>query len=186
MTASIPTKEPEFFIAGDTVKWTKELLDYKPADGWVLSYALVQAGSQKTITASDNGDGSHLATISAADSANYTAGTYYWQAYVTKSTERYLVCEGRVEVKQNFASMSNGHDGRSHIKKVIDALEAMIEGKASKDQKEYKIGDRLLIRMDPAELLKWLNHYKILYKQELQKENIENGGSGFSHGQVRF
>ncbi len=186
MTASIPKKEPDSFVAGDTVKWTKYLSDYLPSDGWTLKYIFVSDAAQETVTGTDNGDGSHLLTIAAATSAGYAAGIQYWQAYVTDGTDRYKVAEGRVEVKPDFESQTNGYDARSHIKKVLDALEATILGKASKDQMSYSIAGRSLDRMEPGELIKWHNHYQILYKQELQAEGMANGDAPANKGQVRF
>lgn len=186
MSAEIPTKEPLRFIAGDTVKWTKSVPDYLPADGWVLTYALLKDGLKKTITATDNGDGTHAAVIALADSANYTAGIYYWQAYVTYSGERFKVDEGRVEVKPNFATKANGYDARSHVIKTLEALEATIEGKATKDQLSYSINGRSIQRLAPEDLIKWMNHYKRLYQQELNKEAAANGELPNNKVQVRF
>lgn len=186
MTATIPTKEPVVFTAGNTVKWTKSLSDYLPADGWVLTYALVMAGKLIELTATDNGDGSHLISITAANSVGYTAGIYHWQAYVTKGTERYPVGSARLEIKPNFATQTTGYDNTSHVKNVLDALEATILGKASKDQMSYTINGTTVARMTPEEIIKWQNHYKILYKQELQAESIANGDAPSNKGQVRF
>lgn len=186
MTTSIPTQEPQVFTAGDTVKWKKYLGDYTPVDGWTLSYAMVMSGSQKTVTATDNGDGSHLVTINAADSGNYNAGIYHWQAYVSKGSERYQVGYGRFEVKPDFSSKTTGYDNTSHVKNVLDALEATILGKASKDQLSYTINGTTVGRMSPSDLIRWQNHYKILYKQELQIEKMSNGALPGNKGQVRF
>jgi len=186
MTATIPTKEPVVFTAGNTIKWTKSLASYSPDDSWALTYALVIAGNLKEITATNNGNGSFLAAISAADSAAYPAGIYHWQAYVTKNGERYEVGHGRLEVKPNFASKTTGYDNSSHVKNVLDALEATILGKASKDQISYTINGTTVARMTSEELIKWQNHYKILYKQELQAESINNGDAPANKGQVRF
>lgn len=186
MTATTPTKEPDVFTAGDTVKWTKSFSDYLPADSWVLTYALVIASTRIILTATDNGDGSHLITVSAADSAGYAAGIYHWQAYATKGTERYQVGKGRLEIKPDFASQSTGYDNTSHVKNVLDALEATILGKASKDQMSYTINGTTVARMTPEEIIKWQNHYKILYKQELQAESISNGDAPSNKGRVRF
>ena len=186
MTATIPTKEPVVITAGDTVKWTKSLSDYLPGDSWVLSYAFVITGDQLIVTATDNGDGSHLATIAASDTGTLTVGIYHWQAYVTKGTERYRVGYGRVEVKPNFEDQSTGYDNTSHVKNVLDALEATILGKASKDQMSYTIAGTTVSKMTPEDLIKWQNHYRIMHKQELQAEGIDNGDAPSNKGQVRF
>ena len=178
MAVDIPTTEPLQFVAGDTVKWTKSLADYLPADSWVLTYALVREGSQEEITATDNGDGTHAITIAAAITAAYTAGMYSWQAYVTKAAERYLADAGELEVLADFASQSTGHDGRSLVKQTLDALEATILGRASSDQLSMSIQGRSIARVPPTELLKWRDIYRAEYAAEKQRDRIANGQAG--------
>lgn len=183
---TIPTTEPLSFIAGDTVKWTKDLSDYKPEDGWTLTYALVQDGNQETITATDNGDSTHLAAITAATSGAYGLGMYHWQAYVTKATERYTVDSGTLEVLTNFATQSAGYDNRSHVKKTLDALEATILGKASTDQLSVSINGRSISNMKPEDLIKWRDLYKSEYAREQKAEAIKNGTGVSSKIVTRF
>jgi len=183
---NINTTEPDAFVAGNTVKFTKSLPDYLPADGWVLSYAFVKDGDQQLVTATDNGDGLHLITISAADSAKFKDGIYHYQASVSKGGERYQVVNNRLEVKPNFATQTKGFDSRSHVKKVLDALEAVFEKKATKDQASYTIGDKSISRLTPAELINWKNHYQRLYNAELKSERIKNGEAAGNKIRVRF
>ena len=183
---TIPENEPEFFIAGDTVKWRKSLPEYRPADGWTLRYDFVKDGDKQSVTATDGGDGSHLVTISASQSADFTPGIYHWQATVSDGTDRYTVATGRIEVKPDFVAVQNGYDARSHVRKVLDALEATILGKASKDQMSYTIAGRSLARMSPGELLKWKNHYETLYRQEIAAEKLANGERPAGRIMVRF
>jgi hypothetical protein len=68
---------------------------------------------------------------------------------------------------------ANPVDDRSHIKKVLDAIEAVIEGRASRSEKEYSLGDKKLVSMTHEELFKQWNRYKFLYKQELQAKGLE-------------
>ena len=60
MALETPTIEPETIVAGDTVKFIKELSDFLPVDSWVLKYSLVKDGARIDITSPDNGDGRHL------------------------------------------------------------------------------------------------------------------------------
>lgn len=186
MAATIPLNEPSSFTAGDTVKWRINAPDYLPADGWVLSYALVQSGNQKTITGTNNGDGTHLATITAANSATYSTGIYFYQAYVTLSGERFKIREGRIEVKPNFATATTGVDARSHVKTVLDALEATLANKASRDQLSYTINGTTIAKLTPAEIIKWHNHYSTMYRQELAAEKVAQGESQGNIIRVRF
>ena len=133
--ADTPTIEPAEIVAGDTLSWRREDLtaDY-PACSWTLTYVL--AGPQKhTISASADPDfpEAFLVSVPAADTANYQAGNYWWAAYVSKDAERYQIATGQITVKENLSAASAGYDGRSHARKVLDALEAVLEGKATRD-----------------------------------------------------
>jgi len=165
MTASIPTKEPTEITAGDTWTWSRSLSDYLASDSWTLSYALVNVDNLITITATADGD-DHLVEVAAATTAGYAPGSYNWQAYVIKSGERYQVDSGVLEVKPNFAEQTAGYDGRSHVKKVLDALDALIEGKATSDQLAYSIAGRSISKMSPEELIKWRDLYAGRYQRE--------------------
>ena len=177
---TIPSIEPSKITAGDTLKFTKNLPDYLPADSWVLSYALVKDGLTISIAASDNSDGTHLVNVSAATTAAYKAGTYKWQSYVTKTTDRYSIGSGTIEVVDDFAA-SNGLDARAHCKIVLDALEATIQNKATKDQSGYSISfgeggaSRSISRLSFGELLDARKLYRSEYRRLKQQERISQG-----------
>ncbi len=149
---------PRNFTVGDTLSFTEYVGDYLPDDGWVLSYQLVDGSHQHTITGSDNGDGDHLVAATAATTSAWVAGDYNWQSYVTKADERHSIAGGLFTLKPNFAAGSV--DARSHVKKVLDAIESLLEGKAGKDVDSYSIHGRSLSRMNVTELLTWRDKYK--------------------------
>lgn len=176
MTAEIPNREPSQITAGDTVQWTRtDLSDYLPADGWALSYVLINSAAKITISATTSGTG-YAVTVSAATSAAYTAGKYKWQAYVTNSgtSQRKTVDSGEIEIKPNFSSQTT-YDSRSHVKKVLDAIDAVIENRASLDQESYEIMGRSLKRTPLNDLLKLRNEYAAKYLAEQNAENLANG-----------
>ena len=43
---------------------------------------------------------------------------------------------------------------------MLDAIEALIEGRATKDVSSYSIAGRSLTRMTPDELVKWRSTYR--------------------------
>ena len=147
---------------------SRSFSDYPASGGWTLTYALVNTSNKIAITASADGDG-HLVEVAAATTVAYVAGTYDWQAYVTKDPERYQVDSGVMEILPDFAVQTGGYDARSHVKKVLDALEAMIEGKASQDQLSYAIGGRSISKLSPQEVIDWRDAYAQLYRRELRK-----------------
>lgn len=184
MTTEIPTIEPSQFTVGDTVKWKKTLDCFKASDSWVLTYSLRNATNTINLTATASGD-DHLISLTAVTTAAYTAGEYWYQAYVTKGAERYQVETGSIVIKENLAASAT-FDGRSHVKKVLDALEATILGKASKDQLSYSIQGRSLSRMSASEVIEWRDKYKAEYQQELREERIAKGLGNNSIVKVRF
>jgi hypothetical protein len=186
MTIEIPTNEPLKIVAGDYVQWKRELSDFPADDGWVLTYTLLNATTKITITAAADG-ADHLVTLAIATTAAYTAGEYTWQAYATKAatSQRYKVDEGTMEVEANFAALST-LDARTHVKKVLDAIEAVIENRATLDQEEYSIQGRSLRRTPMEDLLTLHKRYKRLYAEEQNRERLRNGLGGSNRLLMRF
>lgn len=165
--------EPLEFIAGDTIIWEKSLSDYPADDSWVLSYAIRDnSGHNYPVTAAASGD-KHLVTITAATSAAYVPGTYSWQSYVTKSTVRHSVASGSLNILPNFATATG--DLRSNAKRILDAVEAVLEGQATTAQQEYTIQGRSLKKIPIADLIVLRDKYASIYQSELAAERIKNG-----------
>lgn len=176
MAAELETVEPTEVVAGNTIQWKiAEDDDYAIADGWVLSYAFVNANHQFEINCSDNGDNYHLASIDAATSADIPAGKYKWQSYITKAAERYPVDDGDLEVHTNFATVDGGFDARTFWQTVLDNVEAVIEGRATKDQSSYTVNGRQLSRTPIADLLVLYDKAKKNVVNEKRAEDISKG-----------
>lgn len=184
MTFTVPSVEPDRLVAGVTWKWTLDS-GFDPAT-WTLSYALVRTAEQITFSASDNGDGTHLVNVAAATTAGYGAGLYRWQSFVSDGSDRHKLSAGEIEVVTDYAGESSGFDGRSHVKTVLDALEATIAGKATSDQLSVSIGDASLSRMSPAELIEWHSAYQQFYRQEQDAAKAARGFGGQGFVRVRF
>lgn len=178
---TVPICEPAELVAGDTWIWTRpDLVSAYPASqGWSLSYVLVNAGAVIAVSATAEGD---VFTVNAPaeTTADKVAGVYNWEAYVAVGTDRFRVGRGTVKILPNLqAAGLTGHDGRSHARRVLDAIEAVIEGRASKDQASYQIGDRRLDRTPITDLLKLRNTYKAEVGRERQAERLRQGkGTG--------
>ncbi len=172
MAYTIPTGEPDSFTQGETVKWYKSFADFEPAD-WTLSYNFV-GPSTFTVTATTSG-GVFLSTISSTDSASYADGDYYYQAQVTNGTETYVVKNGTTTILATLANEKAGYDGRSHAQKVLDSIEAVIEGRASQSDKEIEIDGRRIDRLTPRELMQFHSAYKAKVRAEKNAERRENG-----------
>lgn len=189
MSAPIPSCEPDEVHQGDTLSWTKSLADYLPADGWTLKYALSNADGRITIEASDNGDGTHLVSVAASTTDDYTAGIYTGQGYVENDAgERYTVWKGKIKIAAglHLDAAASGYDARSHACKVVDALEAAIEGRATSTQLATSIAGRSISLMGFDELERWLNYYKRIVSSEDAARRREQGRSSRQVVKVRF
>jgi hypothetical protein len=166
---------PTTIVAGDTMAWTDDrFTDYPASEGWTLTTEIVGSATDLgTFTASASGD-NYVTTIAAATTAAWTAADYSFQQFVTLSGARYLVNSGTVTVKANLATATT-HDGRSHVKTTLDAIEAVLESKATKDQASYSIAGRALTTYSWEELIAMRSKYRQWYEAEQQAWRVEQG-----------
>jgi hypothetical protein len=179
MAAEIPTKEPAELVVGDTWQWTKSLGDYpaNAAPAWALTYYLRSAAGEISIAAVASG-ADHAVSVAKATTAAYKPGYYGWDAIVDNGTERHFVGHGALTVKPDPTKTGAGFDPRSHARKVLEAIEAVIEKRATKDQEEYSIGGRSLKRTPVEELMELKNFYKGEVMREDAAASIAQGESG--------
>lgn len=172
MTPPIPTAEPSTFIAGDTVKWTREFAGYPATDSWVLTYVFQGPMKLEVTAAMAPASGTGWAvTIPAASTASLTAGVYKWQAYVTKASERFVVASGVTTVQPNLAVAPAGSQ-ESPNEKMLAAIQAVLQGRALDGIESYSIAGRAVNKIPVAELLKLETHY-------LQKVHAERNPDTF-------
>lgn len=174
--ASLPDREPAAVVAGDTVRWRRRLPEHPTADGWTLKYRLINAANRYDIVASVQGD-EFLVEASAATTAAWAPGTYAWQAYVERPGERHTVGGGTLAVKPNLAAQSAGYDTRSHARRALEAIEAVLERRASEAHLEYEIAGRRLRFIPVAELLALRDRYRMEVRAE---EDAERAAAGLA------
>ena len=165
------TTEPSSVYAGDTVAWTKSLNDY-PATAWTLYYALQRDGGSISIEASADGN-THSVSVAAATTATWVPATYQWTAYVSDGTNRYTVETGEITIKPN--PTAGGYDTRGYAKRMLDAIEALLEGRATSDVSSYSIGGRSLSKMSVSELVQWRQKFRREYESEKAAERVARG-----------
>ena len=165
---------PTTWNQGDTIEWDVTVPDYPASDGWTLTYEAKSSTSDlATITASANGD-DYTVTVSASTSSGYSVGDYHYVAYVTKSAERFTVDSGRVSILKNFETSGN-YDDRSHAETVLDAINAVLESRATKDQESYSIAGRSLNRTPIADLIMLRDKYKTEVVRDERADRIRRG-----------
>lgn len=94
------------------------------------------------------------------------AGRYYWQLFAERGTTKILLDCGELEVIPNLLNEEAGYDGRTDAEKGLDAVNACLLGKASKDQLSYTIKGRSLTRYSVDELKKLRAHFVMLVRKE--------------------
>ena len=180
-STNYPTQVPSELQLGDFWAWKRDDLasDYPVAD-YSLSYEFNlidgSTASNFTLTATESGD---EYIISTSSTTSYTVGNYNWISYITRSSDsaRVKLEEGYVEIQDNYATTSNSV--RSHAKKILDAVEAVLENRATMDQQSMSIAGRSLSRMSIDDLMTFRDRYKAEYLKEVKIARIKNGlGSG--------
>lgn len=188
---SYPTQEPNELVVGDFWSWKRDDLttDY-PTDSYSLSYEFhCDSGGggshQFTINATE-ANSTYYIEVPAATTANYNPHDYIWGAYITKTSnsERIQIDEGKTTLLPNLADTNA--DLRSHAKIVLDAIEAVIQGRATIDQSSMSIAGRSLSRLTVDELMTFRDRYKAEYLKECKEARIKNKQSSGNSIKVRF
>lgn len=183
MTATIPQTEPTEITAGDYIQWLIPGGDY-PAPDWDLSYTLINDSNKYDVTAADSG-GDHLVTIDNATSGAFVAGVYKYQRYVSNGSQRITTGSGEITINPDYSSAAT-LDTRTQTKRILDAINAVIEKRASVDQESYQIAGRALRRTPMADLIKLRDRYQAMYSAEQRAEKIKNGMSASNKIYVRL
>lgn len=129
--------------------------DEYPAPEWSLS-ALLRGPDQIDIVASVD----HVFSVKAATTSGWTAGLYNVSVRATLADDVLEIEAGQLTITADLASAPAGKDQRGHARKVLDNIQAVLEGRASKDQSSYTINGRTLVRTPMADLLLLRDRYK--------------------------
>lgn len=186
-----PQKEPSTLVLGDYWAWKRDdLADTYPIGSYALTYEFHNdsggGGTNKfTLTAIEANDTYYIEAASSSTTA-YAVGDYIWEAYITKTADsnRVMVDSGRTTISQNLADTNA--DLRSHAKKCLDAIEAVLENRANIDQSSMSIAGRSLSRMSFDELKNFRDYYKTEYLKEIKLARIRNGQGTGNTPKVRF
>lgn len=149
---------PETIKAGLSFSLTLSLADYL-APEWQAR--IILRGPSKIDLVSEPAGEDHAFNKTPADTAAWAAGDYWYSLRVTDGTQIYELESGRITIQPDLEAEDTGYDGSTHPEKVLAAIEAVIEGRASKDQDSYRINNRELRRTPISQLLKLRDTYRI-------------------------
>ncbi len=159
---------PARLVAGDLWSWRVDQYQITyPANAVGLSYAFapVDGGSVATFSASADVDG-WVVSVASATSATLSAGRYTWTLFATRLSDggRATICTGTVEITPD---PTLGADTRSQARRHLDAINAVLDRRITKDVENYTIEGRALTRT-PLEILHKL---RARYMAEVQAED---------------
>jgi hypothetical protein len=148
---------PSEISAGITFRVPVAFSEY-PAPDWALS--LILRGPAPIDLIAEGLVENHTFLAAAAVTAAWVPGSYWWQLRASDGTDVVLLAEGQTKMLADISAVAGQFDGRAHAQRVLDAIEAVIEGRASIDQESYSINNRSLSRTPVSDLLKLRDRYR--------------------------
>lgn len=186
---------PTLAYRKDKLTWARALPAFPFAGGWALKYDFVSLTGRvslrdntDSVQIDDAGNGNWTVLVPSTTTA-WAAGKYTWTEWVEKTGERQTLSSGRTEILLNFddALAASGYDSRSGVRKVYDALQALLEGKALRgDQLAYTIAGRSLQRLSFDEVTRAHEKYRQLVIAEDRREAAARGVAVGGVYKVRF
>lgn len=155
---------PTVIKAGVTFDAEFECPSYS-APTWSATLYL-RGGSAITLAALDNTAPLHRFFASATETGNWKPGVYTYAVRVLKDEQVVEIETGTVQILPDIAGLPVDHDARSQNRKILDAITAVLERRATQDQEKYRINNRELWRTPIPELLTLKNHYASLVAAE--------------------
>lgn len=166
---------PDTLTAGLTFNKTVSVLAH-PAPEWSVS-AVLRGPMALTLLAEADG-ASHAFRVTAAMSERWLPGQYAYSVRARRDDDVVELEAGTLTVKPDLMQLSAGHDARHHVVRVIEAIEAVLEKRATQDQEKYRINNRELWRTPVADLLKLRDRYRAeLRKMDAVKKGTLFGGT---------
>lgn len=156
---------PLRLTAGTTVKFQRRFSEFSPTEGWTYKLFLV---GQSLLNKDGVAQGNEWdITLTAGETGGLTPGAYRYTERVTKGSEVLEAGAGAIEVLPNLATAVAG-DQRSHARKVLEAIEAVIAKTATAEQQSYQMEGRALMHWPLADLIR----FRQVYQEEVRREQI--------------
>jgi len=176
------TELPRRITIGDTVTWDESLSDFPASASWVLTYNFTSPVEQFASTHAAVGD-DHRVTI---DTTSLDVGRYQYTKKITDTSETFTLESGEIEVLPDLSADTTGVDRREYAEIALEAIEAMLAGKATKDQTSYSLNGRALSRYSPSELNEWRASLRVEVRDIRARARRASGGKSHANVHVRF
>jgi hypothetical protein len=189
----IPSNEPTELRAGVRWDWTRDLTpDIDASAGWTLTYYFKKLDGLQNFSFAASASGKAFSVArTAANTLALIAGDYSWVAVAVNGADVREVDSGKLKILPRYDVAAN-LDDRSHNRKVLDAIKAVLEARATPTQRElvgFTIGSRSQ-QFDQQEgklhLLEFKSHYEWLVFEEENRAGIARGEPNQKVIKVRF
>lgn len=174
-----PTEFPAEITSGDTLRAELSFPDYSAADSWALAFSFANASFNFSFSGTAFGSAFRIST----SSGGWDAGTYKGVGKVSKSGEVFTVWRGTLVVLPAFGEIT---DTRTHAEIVLDKIEAVLEGTASREILNSTINGQTLQWIPYGELLMLRDRYRQEVKSERAAEQVAQGLGSSKTIRVRF
>jgi len=186
MAATTLTELPTAIRAGDTLLLSISLSDYPASDSWTLTYTFRKPnGSDISFASTADGD-DHAITVAYGTTQTWEPGTYSGEARVDDGSQRFTVWSGFIEVLPDLSIQDPNYDARSHARKMLDAIEAVLENRATKAILSTTIAGQSISRYSPEQLLSLRSFYRSEVDAEEAQAAADAGKSTGRNILVRF
>lgn len=159
LTDALPSM-PKSMVAGDSLRVAPAGLAaaYPSTAGYSVTLIMVpERGGDPVSVAAEWAPGAWSLALAGDASADLAPGAWRWAVRVEGAGGRFTADNGVISVLPDPTSNA---DRRSHARRVLDSLEAAIEGRASATDLENTLADgRQIKRMSHEELLKMRDAY---------------------------
>lgn len=171
----IETSMPDTFTAGNSLNLQLSFPDYSALDGW-NSKLFLNGGTPLNTTGSISDTG-FLYSISSTRTANMTVGLYNYTIVVYTDSEQHTAQSGFITV---LANPNTQTPRMAHVDKMINAIEAVMEGRVTDDVSSISIAGRSITNLDINELLNLRAYY---YKE---RYILNTGNSSIRTVKIEF
>lgn len=161
----------QILYAGASWSFTKAFPDY-PASEWNCDLTLKRDSDLPFTIIAEKDSDDFTFSATAVETSTMNPGYHKYQFKFTNTTT------GAVEIKSGFetivALLENISDVRSHNKKMLDALQATLEGRATKEILNMSYKGRAFQLLTIQELRDAIEYYKGEVAAEEREEKIKN------------
>lgn len=152
---------PQTIVAGDSASWAICAPGHRASDGWGRVFVLAGPSSFNGAVSDDD-----QVKLTSAQSAALTPGRYSGTVVATRGDERKTLERFEVVVTPDPLTQTEPLDMRTHARRTLEAIEAVLEKRATKGQDEMAIGGRRIKNTPIADLLVLRDRYAAIVSRE--------------------